>query len=303
MEIIKSLAILFILMLLGYISRQFGVFEKEDIKRFNSFLFFFSLPALFIVKIARMELMTIDPGLILGSILPIFAIVGILLVWHAAGFLSKDRFILLSLSIVFGSNSFFGLAFYEFFQDGLYYDTAVLAASMLGGVGIFLSLLLFEYAKNELAFKPIWRSLSRNPLLLSIFFGVVLSVIGFRESFLHHPFEVLGDSAGAIAVFTLGIFLYDNFSLKIFKKAIGYVLFRFTALPLAALVVIYLLRVDHQLSVFLFLQTAIPAAVSLAVLSHRYQYKEKTITGLVIFSSLFSFLFLLINYYLANYFF
>jgi len=169
MEIIKSLAILFILMLLGYSSRHFRIFEKEDIKRFNSFLFFFSLPALFIVKIAKMDLFSIDIGLILGSILPILLILLVIIIFHVIGILNKDRFSLLALSVVFGSNSFFGLAFYEFFQNGLYYEIAILAASMLGLVGIFLSLLLFEYAKNELEFGPILRSLSRNPLLLSIF--------------------------------------------------------------------------------------------------------------------------------------
>ena len=204
-----------------------------------------------------------------------------------------------------GSNAFFGLAFFQFFQNGYHYQNAIITASLLGALGIFLSLLMFEFSQDKPSVSKVLRSLRTNPLLIAIVIGVIFSFIGFRESFLHSAFELLGMASGSIAVFSLGIFLYDNFSLEKASEAFYYSMFRFISLALGVFLTLYILHFFYYESFmldvqqFLLLQTAIPSAVSLVIFAERYNYKVSEITGIVILTSCLSFVFMILYYALS----
>ncbi|MDD4526937.1 MAG: AEC family transporter [Candidatus Margulisbacteria bacterium] len=305
MEILQSLFILLILMGVGVLSRRLSIFQKSDVKVISSFVYHFSLPALFLAKISQIDFSQLDPVLLWGSVVPILLIWIVLIFAYILNAINRDTFILLSLSIVMGSNAFFGLAFFEFFQNGLHYNSSVIAASVLGAIGIFLSLLMFEFSQGNMSIGKIFRNLRKNPLLISIFVGLFFSIIGFRESFLHSAFEMLGNASGSIAVFSLGIFLYDSFSLDKAKLAMFYSLFRFISLAVGVVLSLLFLKVFYSegflfdMQQFLLLQAAIPAAVSLVIFAERYQYKVSEITGIVILTSVLSFVFILLNYVLS----
>jgi predicted permease len=103
--------------------------------------------------------------------------------------------------------------------------------------------------------------------------------------------SLLGKTAGGLAIFSLGIFIYDNFSLLSVKKAFMYSLFRSLALPISTyLVILVYMDINTDLQRFLLLQSGIPAAISLAVFAERYEYKLGEITGMVIMTSILSFI-------------
>ncbi len=305
MEIIKSLLILMILVGLGALSRRTNVFKKGDVKVLSSFVFYFSLPALFLVKISKMDLTGLDPVLIFGSVLPILLVFIALIIVHSTGLIKRDKFILLSLSVVMGSNAFFGLAFFEFFKEGYHYANAIVSASFLGAMGIVLSLVIFEFSKEKASITKIIASLRKNPLLISIAVGVIFSLIGFSDSFFHSSFEILGNASGSIAVFSLGIFLFDKLSMKNLVSSLGYAFFRFIALAIGVVSILTFFHVfsvdlpSFDLKQFLLLQASIPAAVSLVIFAERYNYKVVEITGMVIATSLLSFIVMIVNYYLS----
>ncbi|GEM_PF-812338 len=305
MEVIQSLLVLFILIGLGALSRRANIFQKSDVKVISSFVYYFSLPALFLAKISLLQLSEIEPVIVWGSIVPILLVWIALIVLFTLSAINKDMFILLSLSVIMGSNAFFGLAFFESFQSGSYYYNAVITASLLGAIGIFLSLIMFEFASDDISVKKIFKNLKYNPLLIAIAVGLLFSLVGFRESFLHSSFEMLGHAAGGVAVFSLGIFLYDNFSIEKIRAALFYSLFRFISLPIGLFFSMFLLRMFYvdfyvfETQQFLLLQTAIPAAVALVVLAEVYKYKVSEISGIVILTSLLSFVFMIFHYYLS----
>lgn len=302
MEIIQSLLVMLLLIGLGFFSRNRGIFQKGDVKVISSFVYYFCLPALFLVKISQVDFLGLEPMIILGSVLPILIVWILLILAFFYRLINRDVFILLSLSVVMGSNAFFGLAFFEFFQNGYHYQNAIITASLLGALGIFLSLLMFEFSQEKPSVSKVLKSLRTNPLLIAIVVGFVLSFIGFSESFLHSGFEILGMASGSLAVFTLGIFLYDNFSLDKAREAFYYSMFRFISLAVGVLITLLILHFFYYESFmfdvqqFLLLQTAIPAAVSLVVFAERYNYKVSEITGMVILTSLLSFVFMILYY-------
>ena len=102
--------------------------------------------------------------------------------------------------------------------------------------------------------------------------------------------DFLGRTALGLAVFSLGMFIYDNLSWEIVRRGVSLTLFRVLALPAVTfLVLLFFSGLSADLRMFLFLQSGIPSAISLAVFSPRYGYKTAEISGLVIVTSLFSF--------------
>jgi len=289
MEILKSLAIISIVVFLGISSRKLKIFSKEHVKVISSFVYHFAIPSLLFVSISNMDLSTVDFSLIFAAILPIILIIILLYVVKIFGFLSKSTFVLLSLSVAFGSNAFFGIAFFETLYDGLWAKEAILMASVLGLVGIFFTLLLFEYATQKGNALDYIGNIIKNPTFISIAFGIIFSVCNINISILFSSLSLLGETAGGIAVFSLGIFIYDNFEYEKLKKAFRFSIFRFLILPLVTFFILsFFSDITNEMKSFLFIQSGIPAAISLAVFAERYEYKLAEVTGIVILTSFFS---------------
>jgi len=301
MEVLTSLLTILIIVTLGIMSRKAGIFKAEHAKTLSSFVYYFGLPALFFVKISNLDLLALDPRLVLGALLPTVIGLAFLLILKWIGVLQKDTYLLFSLSISFGSYAFFGIAFFETFQEGIWLEHSILAASVLGILGIFATLSLLEYASQRNNRGSFLGKIFTNPLILSILIGVIFSLIGIRLSFLDHALTLVGQTASAIAIFVLGMFIHDRFSLEIIREALPYSLFRMLALPLIAWITIqYILPGGGEFDQFLLLENSMPAAIALVVFAERYDYKVTETAGIVSLTSILSFLGLTGVYYLAK---
>jgi predicted permease len=291
MEILNSLIVILIVSLLGILSRKMMIFSSEQIKIISSFVYYFALPSLFFVSLSNTDLLSIDYKVVLGSLLPIFILLVALYALKSFNVVSKDNFILLSLSICFGSNAFFGVAFFETLYGGKWLQIAIFMASILGLTGIVLSLIYFEYANTKNKGWTFFLKIIKNPLIISLFLGLLCSFFRVKLEVVTNALSLLGKTAGGLAIFSLGIFIYDNFSLLSVKKAFMYSLFRSLALPISTyLVILVYMDINTDLQRFLLLQSGIPAAISLAVFAERYEYKLGEITGMVIMTSILSFI-------------
>lgn len=301
MEVLSSLLTILIIVTLGILSRKTGIFKSEHAKTLSSFVYYFGLPALFFVKISNLNLLALDPQLVLGTLLPTVIVLVFLLLLKWAGLLQKDTYILLSLSISFGSYAFFGVAFFETFQDGIWLENSILAASMLGILGIFATLSLLEYASQQEKRGNFLAKIFTNPLILSILLGAVFSLIGIRLTFLNYAFTLVGQTASAIAIFVLGMFINDRFSPAIIRDALPYSLFRLFVLPVVTWISIqYMLPGSGEINQFLLLENSMPAAIALVVFAERYDYKVTEAAGIVSLTSILSFLGLTGVFYLSN---
>ncbi len=291
MEVLKSLFTILIIVGLGISSRKTKLFDKEHVKTLSSFVYYYGLPALFFTQISTLDLPALDLHLITISVLPVLATIFILYLAKTFGWLTKDTFTLYSLSVAFGSNAFFGIAFFESLYDGRWLPQAIITASALGLIGIPLSIGLFEYATQEEKGGGFIKKIFSNPLIIAILLGLLSAATDIRSEALNSALATIGKTAGGIAIFSLGIFLYDNFSLDAAKSAIKQSLFRMLSLPLLTFLLLNLGvgGENAEMSQFLFLQSGIPAAVSLVVFAERYRYKLPQITGMVLLTSILSF--------------
>jgi len=287
--VINSLAIILFLIVAGAVSRKLSIFKSEDNKVFNSYLYYFALPALFFSELFRLEMDSSTFVLMLGSVLPILLILCVLLMLKLLRLLSKEVFILLSLSVAFGSYAFFGITFFDSYMGEQGLRWATFTASSLGLMGVILSLLLFEYATQKHVGMNAFLKVLTTPLFIVSVIGFASNLLGIPLYALADAFYILGKTAPGVAIFSLGMFIYDHYSLQVAFRALPLSLFRMIVLPLSTFsVLLFFPAIMNQLRIFLMLQSGIPAAIGLYVFSLRYNYKTVEITGMVITTSFLS---------------
>jgi predicted permease len=301
MDVLTSLFTIFLIVLLGIFSRKYEIFKEDNTKTLSSFVYYFGLPALFFDKISHLDLKALDPQMVLGTTLPTVIILLGLLVLYWFKVFKKDTYVLLSLSVSFGSYAFFGVAFFETFQDGKWLELSILAASLLGVLGIISTLSLLEFANKKKQRGSFLGKIFSNPLILSILLGGLSSFTGLRLEFLSNALNLVGQTASAIAIFVLGMFIYDRFSLETLKNALPYSLFRIVSLPLIAwLTIQFFLPGAKDINTFLLLENGMPAAIALVVFAERYEYKITETAGIVSLTSILSFVGLTGIFYLSQ---
>ncbi|HDD55119.1 MAG TPA: hypothetical protein ENG59_02610 [Chloroflexi bacterium] len=301
MEVLSSIFTILVIILLGIFSRMMGIFKEEHAKTISSFIYYFGLPALFFTKIANLDLRSLNPQFVLGSLLPTVILLVILLTLFKLKALKKDVFILLSLSISMGSYAFYGIAFFETFLDGKWIDLSILAASLLGVLGIVTTLSLLEFANHKKKSGGYLRKIFANPLILSILMGILFSLTGFKLDFLTKALYLVGQTASGLAIFVLGMFVYDRFSRETLLTALPYSLFHMISLPLVAWTAIQLFLPEAgPMTQFLLLEHGMPSAIGLVVFAERYDYKVSETAGIVSLTSILSLAGLTAIYYLSR---
>ena len=300
MQVLFSLLTIAILISLGFLSRKLSILSKEHTKGLSSFVYYFALPALFFVQIANLDLWDFNKSFIVifASLFPTLIITVFLFIIYLFKLIRKDTFVLLCLSIIFGSHVFFGIAFFEasFGNSGL--DFAILTSSYLGPIGIISSIFLFVFATNKSESGKFILRVFTNPLIIAICFGLAFSILNIHIQHLFDSLEMIGRTAGPLAIFILGMFIYNNFSFIAVKRSFIYSCFRLTVLPIVTYLVLMLFDIQYDLKHFLFMQSGIPVATSLAIYSERFNYKNAEISGMVIATSLGSFPVLFLLQYL-----
>jgi predicted permease len=278
-------------MSIGFLSRKFGVLKLGDERVLSAYVYFFALPALFIVDLAETSFAAETLSFIFAGIIPVFIIVAVYGLLYVIFRFSRNTFYLLTLSTIFGSLAFFGIPFVTFaFPSEQTEQLATLAAATIGIAAIAVSITMLEFyrlgdsGKKE-GLKHVATRLAKNPLIISIVLGILLSVIGVEipspvSTFLH----MMGGTTSAVAVFMLGAVLYGK-KYQNLTVAFGLSLLRIIFLPVVALATLTMFSLSSMNQSILVLMHAMPVAVSLSVLSERYDFHKETVASLTLISS------------------
>ena len=275
----------------GVASRATGVLREGDARVLNAYLYWFALPALFVANISEMVLDRGNARFVLACVLPVLGAAVILALLARAFRLARGTFVLLTVSTVFGSLAFFGIPFVIFAFPGRDAERlAALAAASTSLAAVAVTIALLEYARLEsrgllAGLRVVGARFARNPLLLSIAAGTVLSAAGARLPLpIERPLRMLGTTTATVSFFMLGAFLYGRRYVNL-GAAAGLALLRLVLLPIAALAVANLAGLTGLERTTAVLMNGMPVAVSLLVLSERYGFHAETIASLVLLSS------------------
>ncbi len=147
---------------------------------------------------------------------------------------------------------------------------------------------LYKLEKSTIweGLKHVAKRLSKNPLIISILSGILLSLIGIEIPFpISTSLHMLGGTTSTVAIFMLGVFLYGRKYTNI-AKAFKLSLLRIVFLPIVALLTTMLFNLHDVERSILILMHGMPVAISMIVLSERYDFYKETIASLILISSL-----------------
>ncbi len=290
--IVRTIIPILLLIGTGLFSRKLGILKSGDERVLSAYLYYFALPALFFVNMAETNFTEETFRFIFAGIIPVFVALVICIFLYSTFRFSKNTLYLLILSTVFGSLAFFGIPFIMFAFPTLQGEhLATLSASSISIVGVTISITVLELYKLEKStiwegLKRVVKRLSKNPLIISIFSGILLSLVGIEipppvSSFLH----TLGGTTSTVAIFMLGVFLYGRKYTNL-ATAFKLSLLRMVFLPVVALLTTTLLNLHDVERSTLILMHGMPVAISMIVLSERYNFYKETIASLILISSL-----------------
>jgi len=278
--LVKTTIPLFLLMAAGFLSRKTGLLKSGDERVLSAYVYYFALPALSLLNLAETEFTRETFRFMLAGILPVLGVLLLYLFFYWALRLPKDTFYLWIVSSVFGSVAFYGVPFISFtFPTAQGERLALLAVASIAPVSVATCIMVLELYRLRTAtlaegLKPVLLNFSSNPLILSILIGFFLGLTRTKiPSPLLSPIRMIGNTTSATAIFMLGVFLYGRNYTSLFR-AFKLTLTRIILFPCLALLVTKLFGLPNLESTILILMHGTPVAVSVIVLSERYDFSK-----------------------------
>ena len=289
---VRTILPIFILIGMGLLSRKTGVLQSGDERVLSSYVYYFALPALLLINLAETTFTRETLQFMLAGVIPVLIVIPFYWLIRVIWRFSKDTLYLLILSTIFGSTAFFGIPFVMFaFPTDQGEHLAILSVVSISPVSITIAITTLELYK--LGKTTIWKGLhqvvkklSTNPLILSILFGIVITFIGIKiPAPLSKSLHMLGSTTAIIAIFMLGVFLYGRRYTNI-TKALTLSLLRIMILPIIALLITKMFNLPNIERTILVLMHSVPVAISMIILSERYEFYTDIIASLILISSI-----------------
>ncbi|MBS7632245.1 AEC family transporter, partial [Candidatus Bathyarchaeota archaeon] len=187
--------------------------------------------------------------------------------------------------------AFFGIPFVTFaFPEGGE-QLATLATAAISPISVAISIAILEIyrlegSKSRVGLFIVARRLAKNPLILSVFAGAVFSLLRLDiPAPISTSLHMLGGTTSTVAIFLLGVFLYGR-KYGNFSKAFGLSLMRIIFLPALAFFTTPWFGLTDMSRSTLVLMHGMPIAISMIVLSERYNFYKELIASTILISSL-----------------
>ena len=288
---IRTIIPILLLIGTGFLSRKLKILTSGDERVLSTYVYYFALPALLFINMAETEFTEAKLRFMLAAAIPILVALAIYITLYLIIGFSKNFLYLLILSTIFGSIAFFGIPFITFAFPDEGESVATLATVSISILSVSISILTLELyklgqTKLRTALKLVARRLLKNPLIISIFAGILFSIISIQiPNFIAEPLHMLGSTTSTVAIFMLGVFLYGRKYTNI-VQAVKLSLLRIVFLPTIALLTLMLFEVSIIERSSIILMHGMPVAISMIILSERYDFYKETIASLILIMSL-----------------
>ena len=284
----------FLVIFLGWFFSKVKIADKNWTHFLNGFAYYVALPALIISSF--IEINFLNKGtwfLILESIsiVVIFAIV----VFCILSLFKIDKITktTILLGSIVGNTVFIGFPLVGMNFGNAYISQASLVGSFLLIIPIILVIIFIqsEHCTGNACYKKEFLGLLKNPLLLSIIFGILLSFVkkefGMIES-IEKTVAMLGATASPVALFALGTFMHGQ-SKKYLSWSLFISVLKMIVLPIIAVLISIFIFKNNDIRV-LALLSAMPVAVTTFVIAEKFELNKELIGDSILISTILSFI-------------
>jgi len=288
---------IFGVILAGYLAGRWRILGGEATAALNAFVSYFALPVLFFGTLARTPVQAVlDPALLGGFGLAVIAtfVVGMI----TTRLVSQGGLAAMSLQGIassWGNVGYMGvpLCLAAFGEAGL--PPAMLTVIVTAVVSMVFGVMLIELevAAGHGPIRTFFRAafnVVRNPLPLSIAFGIAASWIGFPVPVpVEKWIDLLGAAAAPCALFAIGLFLSDKSVKSGLAEAGLATLIKLLLQPLlAALILPAFIDIRSIPGQVALLMAALPTAANAFVLAKQFDVSVEQNTAAVLVSTAFS---------------
>lgn len=252
MQVVLDVALpVFAIIIAGYAGGR-TVLGQEASSALSAFVYWFALPAVLLLSMARQPLSDIFNlsfiGAFLGSMLMVYAL-GWLLGWLKGRGDGAAINSLQALNASFSNTGYMGIPLFLAAYGADQLLPAIIATVIMSVVMIGLAVIAMEMARSHgaglgRALADVGKALLRNPLIVSSFAGLAWNLAGLPVPQPVVNFcQLLGAAAGPCALFAIGVFLAGR-PLELAWRLVGWLV------PLKLLV--------HPLLAWLLIETVFP---------------------------------------------
>jgi malonate transporter and related proteins len=287
----------FALIFCGYGAGRFKLLSEASVAGVNAFVFYFALPAFIVNLLATSRLADIANGpfiaAYLGTGLLLFAVAAVL-----GGFLFKVRRTEAALqgsAAVLGNTGYMGLPLVVAAFGDRAAIPLVLGLTLEATVLIPLSIILVEAQKGLDAglfrlLGSVARAMVRNPIIIAIFAGLLLSATGLGlPTPLRNFTDLLGDAAGPCALFALGATL-AAFPISAGMAEVSYMTFFKLLVHPAAMwfATTQLFDIDPLWATVAILGASLPVAANVFIVARQYDTYVERVSSAILVSTIVS---------------
>jgi hypothetical protein len=293
MDIVKIIFPIFSVIGLGYLLRHIGIIRDEGVHMLNQFVYYVSLPAIIFISFFRIdwhndEIVTVLSFNILLFLL--FSTVLLILIWLLP--IEREYKAALFAASLVGNTIYMGFPISKAALGAERFTEFVAAATPHLVVGIALALMAVEFfVVRSHKVSAYLKDLFLNPLIISLGGGIILSILAIgpeARAYLIPPIEMLAGTASPLALTTLGAFLYGKFAKEHLGLSLWVVGFKLVIFPFFILIVWKNFFPAVKGMEASFLAAAMPTAVTVFVISERYNIAPKFIAHIILLSTVLS---------------
>lgn len=287
MQVVFDVALpVFAIIIAGYGGGR-TVLGQEASSALSAFVYWFALPAVLVLSMARQPLADIFNlpfiGAFLGSMLAVYGL-GWLIGWGRGRHDGAQVNSLQALNASFSNTGYMGIPLFlaAFGPDRLL--PAIIATVIMSVVMVGLAVVAMEMARSHghglgWALRDVGRALVRNPLIVSSFAGLAWNLTGWPVPAPVVSFcQLLGTAAGPCALFAIGVFLAGR-PLEMGWRQVGWLVpLKLVVHPLLAWVLIEtVFPLDRFWTGATLLLAALPTGALTFVVASQYRvYVERT---------------------------
>lgn len=284
---------LFIVMLIGYITRRAGLINDNVVGATNRLLFWIFLPSILFVSVYETDLAkAFNVALILYSVIgtTLIFLAGMVLVPRFEKVRSRCGVIIQAL--IRGNEVYFGFPVL----------VSLIGAEYLGPMSIVIvfavisfntySIVALEYFKGEkVNIKELILNVLKNPMILTTIAAVMLNMTGIRIPFMiMSGIKSLSQVATPFALFLLGASFNIVSTRKYIKEVIWVSLLRLFIIPAIVVLTTVWMGFSPTDTVILFVTFGVPAAVAGYSMAREMNADYELASQFVVFTTAFSLL-------------
>ena len=285
---------IFLIIFFGWLFNKTKIIDKNWIHVLNSFAYYIALPSLIIGSFWYIDFTKSKTWFLILESISVITVFFILisLILH---FLKIDQIkkttILLGATV--GNTLFIG-----FPLIGMNFgEKYLLHASLIGSFFLIIPIILivifveYQHCSGNTCYKKELINLLKNPLIISVFCGIILSFIKLDHKIfegIQKTISMLGSTASPIALFALGAFLHGQNKNKL-KWSFFISVLKMIILPILAILISLYIFKNSDIKIITLL-SSMPVAVTTFVIAEKFNLDKELIGSSILISTLLFFI-------------